>query len=95
MSVRLLVGRNHDGDATDSLLRGPAHCHTRAMSAHAQSWPFSELATIPFTGDCLSNDAIATLKNGLVFRRAVQLYLWALPVLNMYGTKEGSAPTHS
>ena len=94
MSVRLLAGRNHDGDANDSLLRGPAHCRTRAMSAHAKSWPFAELATIPFTGDCLSNDAIATLKNGLVFRRAVQLYLGALPVLNMYSTKEGLAPTH-
>jgi len=70
MSVRLLVGRNHDGDATDSLLRGPAHCHTRAMSAHAQSWPFSELATIPFTGDCLSNDAIAKERVGVPARGA-------------------------
>ena len=90
----MLAGGNHDGDANDSLLRGPAHCRTPAMSAHAQWWPFAEPATIPFTGDCLSNDAIAMLKNELVFRCAVQLYLGALPVLNMYGTKEGSAPTH-
>jgi hypothetical protein len=48
-----------------------AHCRTPDMSAHAQSWPFAELGTIPFTGGCLSNDAIAMLKNELVFRRAV------------------------
>jgi hypothetical protein len=95
MSVRLLAGGNHDGDANDSLLRGPAHCRTPDMSAHAQSWPFAELGTIPFTGGFLSNDAIAMLKNELVFRCAVQPYLWALPVLNMYGTTEGSASTHS
>jgi hypothetical protein len=71
MSVRLLAGGNHDGDANDSLLRGPAHCRTPDMSAHAQSWPFAELGTIPFTGGFLSNDAIAMLKNELVFRRAV------------------------
>jgi hypothetical protein len=71
MSARLLAGRIHDGDATDSLLRGPAHCRTPDMSAHAQSWPFAELATIPFTGGFLSNNAIAMLKNESVFRRAV------------------------
>ena len=30
------------------------------------------------------------LKRELLFERAVQAYLWALPALNMYGMKEGS-----
>ena len=58
--------------------------------ARAQPPRLGELANQPFTNAFLSNDAIATLKDELVFQRAVQSYLWALPVLNMYGLKDGS-----
>jgi hypothetical protein len=51
---------------------------------------FDALANVPFTQGFLSKDAITTLKDELVFERAVQSYLWALPALNMYGMKEGS-----
>jgi hypothetical protein len=57
---------------------------------HAQSSRFNELANEPFTHGFLSKEAIAMLKDELVFQRAVQSYLWALPVLNMYGMKDGS-----
>lgn len=63
---------------------------TLATSAQAETSRFDELANMPFTSGFLSRDAIATLKDELVFQRAVQSYLWALPVLSMYGMKEGS-----
>jgi len=49
------------------------------------------LANAPFTQGLLSKDEITALKDELVFERAVQSYLWALPALNMSGMKEGSA----
>jgi|SRR5580692_2732547 hypothetical protein len=61
-----------------------------AMLTHAQSSRFDELANAPFTNGFLSKEAIASLKDELVFQRAVQSYLWGLPVLNMYGMKDGS-----
>jgi hypothetical protein len=63
---------------------------TFAAFAHAQSSRFDELANAPFADGFLSKEAIASLKDELVFQRAVQSYLWALPVLNMYGMKDGS-----
>jgi hypothetical protein len=61
-----------------------------AMPAQAQSSRADELANQPFTGGFLSKDAIASLKDELIYQRATQAYLWALPALNMYGMKEGS-----
>ncbi len=37
-----------------------------------------------------TQQSIAQLKDELLYQRAVQSYLWALPILNMYGMKEGS-----
>jgi hypothetical protein len=61
-----------------------------AVLAHAQSSRFDQLANAPFTNGFLSKEAIASLKDELVFQSAVQSYLWGLPVLNMYGMKDGS-----
>jgi hypothetical protein len=63
---------------------------TLVHPALAQSSRFEELADAPFTGGFLDRSAIANLKDELIFQRAVQSYLWALPALNMYGMKEGS-----
>jgi hypothetical protein len=51
---------------------------------------FEQLATLPFLKSQLSAEAMAALTDELTFQRAVQLYLWALPSLNMYGMKEAS-----
>jgi hypothetical protein len=61
-----------------------------ATTAQAQAPRYDALANQPFTGGFLSKEATATLKDELIFQRAVQSYLWALPALNMYGMKEGS-----
>src|SRR5499433_2657878 len=51
---------------------------------------YDELASLPFKNGYLSKEGITALKDELIFQRAVQSYIWALPVLNMYGMKEGS-----
>jgi len=58
--------------------------------ALAQVSRYDGLADLPFKDGFLSREAIASLKDELVFQRAVQSYIWALPALNMYGMKEGS-----
>jgi hypothetical protein len=59
-------------------------------AAYAQADRYDAFANAPFTQGLLAKDMIAALKDELVFERAVQSYLWALPALNMYGMKEGS-----
>src|SRR5271169_4105387 len=56
----------------------------------AQTDRYDALANAPFAAGFLAKTDIAALKDELVFQRAVQSYLWALPALNMYGMKEGS-----
>mgnify|MGYP003694281755 CR=1 FL=1 len=51
---------------------------------------YEDLASLPFKNGYPSKEGITALKDELIFQRAVQSYLWALPVLNMYGMKEGS-----
>jgi hypothetical protein len=51
---------------------------------------YDQLANTPFPGGYPSKESIQQLKDELLFQRAVQCYLWALPVLNMYGMKDGS-----
>src|SRR4029453_4084494 len=70
-----------------AILLGSTTC---APSAPAPSSRVNELANAPFTHGFLSKEAIAAMQDELCFQRAVQSYLWALPVLNMYGMKDGS-----
>ena len=51
---------------------------------------YDKLAAIPYIKSYPSKEDIGTLKQELLFERASQAYLWALPALNMYGMKEGS-----
>ena len=59
-------------------------------SAFAQTSRYDELSDLPFPNGYPSKDGVATLKEELLFQRAVQSYLWALPALNMVAMKEGS-----
>ena len=70
-----------------------AGCASRPASPPAASSPSSRydaLATVPLTEGYLSKQDTATLKDELLFQRAVQSYLWAQPALNIYAMKEGS-----
>ncbi len=58
--------------------------------ASAQSKRFEELANQPFPENLPTKEATQTLRDELLFQRATQVCLWALPVLNTMGMKEGS-----
>ncbi|KAF0811983.1 hypothetical protein IGB42_03525 [Andreprevotia sp. IGB-42] len=64
-------------------------------SAAATAAPsrYDELANAPFPDGYPSRATVAALQDELLFQRAVQSYIWALPALNMYGMKEGSERT--
>lgn len=58
---------------------------------HAQdSQHYDALANAPFEKDYPTAGASRTLKDELIFQRATQTYLWALPAINMWAMKEGS-----
>ena len=59
-------------------------------TATGASQRYESLASIPFAEGYPTQEAITTLKDELVFQRAVQTYLWALPALNIFAMKEGS-----
>ena len=54
---------------------------------------YEQLADLPFDGGYPTQEGVAQLKSELLFQRAVQSYIWALPALNMYAMKEGSEKT--
>jgi hypothetical protein len=51
---------------------------------------YQMLADSPFDMDRPTAETAALLRDELLFQRASQIYLWALPVINLYGMKEGS-----
>jgi hypothetical protein len=59
-------------------------------SAMADQPRFNSLANLPFKEGRPTPKTAKTLKEKLLFQRASQIYLWALPVINLYGMKEGS-----
>jgi hypothetical protein len=63
---------------------------TSTTSVSATEDRYAKLAEAPFVNGNLRAEDVEKLKYELMFQRATQLYLWALPSLNMYGMKEGS-----
>jgi hypothetical protein len=62
-------------------------CCTHALG---QTSRYDELANLPFENGYPTKEGVETLKDELLFQRAVQSYIWALPALSMYAMKEGS-----
>ena len=60
------------------------------MSMKASS---SDLAELPFVENWPTDDTADALLEELLFQRAVQAYLWALPAMNCVAMEEGSART--
>jgi hypothetical protein len=56
----------------------------------AQTSRFDELANLPFVEDRPTKETAQTLRDELLFERATQTYLWALPLINTLGMKVGS-----
>ena len=49
-----------------------------------------ELANLPFTQNRPTGENAQRLRDELLFERATQIYLWALPLINTLGMKYGS-----
>lgn len=61
-----------------------------ATSAQAQSPRYDALANSPMLDDRPTSETTKILKDELLFQRATQIYLWALPLINTLGMKFGS-----
>jgi hypothetical protein len=51
---------------------------------------FEQLADLPFSENRPTAQTAQTLQDELLFQRATQTYLWALPLINTLGMKVGS-----
>jgi len=51
---------------------------------------FDELVNLPFAEGRPTKETAQTLRDELLFQRATQTYLWALPLINTLGMKTGS-----
>jgi len=54
---------------------------------------FDEIAGSPMSGGRPTAETTQSLKDELLFQRATQVYLWALPLINTLGMKVGSEQT--
>jgi hypothetical protein len=61
--------------------------------ADARADRFDDIAGSPMSGGRPTADAAKSLKDELLFQRATQVYLWALPLINTLGMKFGSEQT--
>ena len=61
-------------------------------SVSAQTTRFDELANAPLTENRPTKESAQTLRDELLFQRATQTYLWAMPLINTLGMKYGSEP---
>src|SRR5215467_13812979 len=59
-------------------------------SAHAQTDRYEALANSPMVENRPTLETTKLLKDELLFQRATQIYLWALPLINTLGMKVGS-----
>jgi hypothetical protein len=55
------------------------------VSAH-----FEQMANLPFAENRPTAETAQALKDALLYQRATQTYLWALPLINTLGMKIGS-----
>jgi hypothetical protein len=56
----------------------------------AQKDHFDKMANLPFKENRPTKETAQTLRDELLFQRATQTYLWALPLINTLGMKIGS-----
>jgi len=62
--------------------------------AHAQADRFEGLAKLPFDQNRPTEQTARTLQEELIFQRATQTYLWAMPLLNTMGMRDGFAQAY-
>jgi hypothetical protein len=60
------------------------------VNSAIQETRFDELADLPFKENRPTKQTAETLRDELLFQRATQIYLWALPLINTLGMQTGS-----
>jgi hypothetical protein len=60
------------------------------MAGSAEPGRFEALSSLPFSENRPTLETAHTLRDELLFQRATQAYLWALPLINTLGMKVGS-----
>jgi len=78
---------------TRNVIAAALVCVLAFTSAQAQTSRFDELANAPFKENRPTAETGRTLSEELLFQRATQAYLWAMPVVNVLGMKNGSEKT--
>ena len=68
----------------------PTTSQPQQKASSAQTSHFDELANLPFQENRPTKETTKTLNDELLFQRATQTYLWALPLINTLGMKNGS-----
>jgi hypothetical protein len=63
--------------------------------AYGQFSRFDALANLPFEHNRPTPEIAQTLVDELLFQRATQTYLWAMPLLNTMGMRDGFAQSYS
>src|SRR5262245_13384774 len=66
-------------------------CFAMTEIAYAQADRFDALSKLPFEQNRPTEQTARTLKEELLFQRATQTYLWAMPLLNTMGMRDGFA----
>jgi hypothetical protein len=64
-----------------------------AVAAFAQETGFDKLANSPFVEGRPTKETAQMLRDELLFQRAMQTYLWAMPLINTLGMQVGSEST--
>src|SRR6201988_5130061 len=68
----------------------PTDSTTAVALGEAHTPHFDELANLPFAEGRPTEQTAQTLRDELLFQRATQIYLWALPLMNTLGMQVGS-----
>ncbi|MCO4876318.1 DUF1254 domain-containing protein [Paraburkholderia caribensis] len=61
-----------------------------SIASQAQTSRYDALVNAQFDKDYPTTDTARSLRDELIFQRATQAYLWALPAINIWAMKEGS-----
>lgn len=64
-----------------------------AQISQAQVSRYDDLANLPFVNNRPTSETAKILSDELLFQRATQTYLWAMPLINTLGMKVGSEKT--
>jgi hypothetical protein len=73
-----------------TLLAATLVCTAGFATAQSQTSRFDELANAPFKENRPTKETEQILQDELLFQRATQAYLWALPLINTLGMQVGS-----